>query len=269
MAPKKITASSILTFDQKIMIYGPPGCGKTFLAGSAQAVPALRDVMVLNLDGGAKRTLTSAEHAGIFLDDEARKAKDVEAELWKLASKAPGYETIKTLVLDGSSEVAKLELADIQAEAAKRGQRADADESQLRDFMIRQSRMLRVLRMARDIPGVTVILTAWAKEVFPKGIDRKDPAARPTQVAPDFTDAISLTLQGYMDAVWYLHEANGERSLVTQSHGVITAKTRGREFAQELGTTRDGKFVPVMKDPTLEKIFAAFTRAYSTKKEEK
>jgi hypothetical protein len=162
MSFKKITKNQS-SFCQKILLYGLPGAGKTFMIGSCQQVPEMRDVLVLNLDGGARATLSGADHEGILLDEDSRRSKDIEAELWKVIQKSPGYETIKTVVLDGASEVAKLELADIQAEAAKRGQRENADESQLRDFMIRQSRILRVFRMARDLPGVNVIITAWAK----------------------------------------------------------------------------------------------------------
>jgi phage nucleotide-binding protein len=259
MTAKRIQ-STVPDFKFKLMVYGPPGSGKTSLIGSAQEIPAMRDILFLSLAGGASATLRGAQYEGILLDNDMRSAKDAEAEIWKIKQKAAGYENIKTLVLDDVSEVAKAELEAIKADAARKGQRDNIDESQLRDFMIRQSRVLRLLRMARDLP-INVIVTAWSK-------DLKSESGKVLGVVPDFSDNIYKTLMGYFDACWYLKhdEATDKRFLVTQNYGQYLAKTRGAEFARELGSSKDNKFIPVMESPSFPQILAAYERAYTKEK---
>jgi hypothetical protein len=250
----------------KGIIHGPPGSGKTRLAASANEVPEMREVVVVSLSGGAKMTLTESQHDGIDLENELRRASDAEAIIWKIKSRAKGYENVRTLILDDASEVVKCELAEIVKEANERGQRDSKDETQLRDFMIRQSRIFRLLRMARDLP-INVFLTCWSREQFAKA-DKDKPGAKPIAIVPDFPDSIVPTLMGYYDACWYLHHdgATGKRTLITQKHGLYDCKTRGLEFAKRLGMQKDGKFVPFLEDPSMEKIVAAFNASTKEQK---
>lgn len=249
-------------FNRKILLYSEAGAGKTTLIASANLVPEFKDVLVIDADGGSS-TLVGNE--GILATD-ARSTKDIEAVLWSLIKRDPGFENVKMLVLDGLSEAVKADLAAISAEEVRKGKRENQDEQQLRDFMISRSRILRLVRMARDIPGITVVFTAWAKKRFPKGLKPDDPAARPTQIAPDFTDSMSDTLQGMVDDVMFLHhdKETDRRVLVTANTGPVQAKVRGDAFAKALGTTgKDGKFVATMEDPTFTKIIAAWKTAYN------
>ncbi len=249
-------------FNRKILLYSEPGAGKTTLVSTINEVPELRDVLIVDADGGSN-TLIGKE--GILTTD-AKSTKDLEAVLWSLIKRDPGFENIKTLVIDGLSEAVKVDLAAISAEEVRKGKRENQDESQLRDFMVNRSRILRLVRMAKDIPGITTVFTAWAKMSYPTGIKASDPAARPTQVIPDFTDSMSKILQGMCDDVLYLHHdpESGSRILVSAKTGPVQAKVRGDAFAKALGTTgKDGKFSATMEDPTFTKIFAAWKTAYN------
>ncbi len=258
---KKLTQPT--NFNRRILLYGEPGSGKSFLVGTAQNVKALQDVLVIDLDGGSS-TLSGTG----TLVSEGRKIKDVEEVLWALAQKSPEVASVKTLVLDGASELAKRELAEIAEEAAKnQPNKRNRDLNQMADYMLSKNRLLRIFRMARDIPDITVIITAWAKMTFPKIGDVVNKDAKPTVISPDFTDAVADTLMGMVDDAWFLqHDSKADRRLLfTANHDNVKAKTRNPEFANQLTTLVDGKPFPVVINPTMQIITDAFTKAFSNK----
>jgi AAA domain len=266
MAVSLRKASGPKQFQRRIFLYGKSGAGKTHFIGSASEVKELREILVLPLDAG-DATLDGSD---VIVADGVRRLREVEEVLWAVSQKQGDYANIKMLVLDGISEAAKRELQDIAELGAKNTEKSskprDRDLNQLQDHMLKNGRLMRVVRMARDIPGITLVLTGWPKEVY-KVIDDMPRTDLPAiSIGPDFSDKLVDTLLGSMDDVWFIRqEADGRRFLYTGNHENIRAKTRGAEFAEELGTTKDGKFFPIMVEPTLEKIVAAFDRAAKKK----
>lgn len=255
------------TFCQKILLYGDSGCGKTTLIGTAQDVPEMANVLVCDADGGGK----TLEGRGDIVGASTRTAKDVEEVAWLLVQRKPEVASIKTLVIDGCTELQQKDLADLAAFAAKDPRNAkreesgkaprDADTLEVQDWMKNKSRMLRLLRMCRDLEGINVIFTAWAKMVFPKKPNgQQDKTKSPDVVAPDFAmDAVATAIRGACDAVWYLYvDKAGNRQLVTNEYGYVKAKTRGDAYAAKLGTTVDGKFIPAITNPTFPQIVALY-----------
>jgi phage nucleotide-binding protein len=235
------------------MLYGDSNAGKTFLAGTAQDVPELSPVVVANIDKGATTLLSRGD---IQVADISN-ASDAEELLWMLARKDPSVANVKTLVMDGTSELQKLDLADIAlSEANKSGSKRDKDANELRDYMKNKNKLLRILRMARDISGITLILTAWAAKTYPNDNKNSDPSA----VFPDMTAAVRSTLVGYMDDVFYLaYDAKADkRYLYTGSMGPVFAKCRDAAVAAQLQT--EGK--PYLVNPTFTDIYKAYRRAY-------
>lgn len=268
---KKFAATG--TFNRKILLYGDSGAGKTTLVASAQDVPEMADVLVCDADGGSKTLETRGDISGA----QTRTAKDVEEVAWLIAQKKPEVASIKTLVVDGCTELQQKDLADLAALAAKDPRNAkrkeegktprDEDTLEVQDWMKNKSRMLRLLRMCRDL-DVNVIFTAWAKYVFPKkpnGQSGQDKTKKPETVAPDFAmDAVSTAIRGAVDDVWFLYvNGNGTRSLVTNEYGSVKAKTRNEAFAAKLGSHVNGTFIPVIENPTFPQIVALYKASLS------
>lgn len=255
--PEKISKAP--KFKLTMLLHSLPGAGKTHLIGTASECPELGEILVIDLDGG-KASLNGRETISLV---EERTVDAVEQHLWNVVRKAPGYENVGTVVLDGASELAKAELAKISATAVSKGKREDQDKNEIQDYGLLKGRMLRLIRMARDIPNVNTLITSWTKATYPAGV-QPTPEMQPTLLSPDFTRGVSDAIQGMVDVVAYIHHdrKSDKRTLVTQQYSNIVAKCRGEAFGKALGTTKDGKFTPTMEDPTFHKIVAAYKSAY-------
>lgn len=259
---KKLTSKGT-SLARRTLIYGDPSAGKTMLSGTAQDVPEMRDILVADMDGGSITLRSRGDVSAV----DTRNVTNVEQLLWMLIDKKPEVAGIGTLVLDGCSELQKRDLADIAtAEAKKSSTREkprDADRNELLDYRVNQTRMLRIFRMARDIPDINVIATCWAKKTFPKtpdGKQKKD--SQPTMIVPDLTAGVMDTVLGAFDNVWYLfHDPEtDQRHLITNNYNVVRAKTRDEGVAKLL-CNKDG--LPILTNPSFPVIYDAYKAVFS------
>lgn len=257
---KKPTKEALLT-NRRICIYGETGAGKSYLAATAQDVPELSDVAVLDLDGGSATIMARGDVAGA----SARSIGEVEAALWKFARKDKEVAHIKTLILDGVSELSKRDLEDIATSEAEKNGKRDRDENALLDYRKSKARMLRILRMARDLEGINLIITLWAKKVYPSvpGTKIADKTLPPSIISPDISPSLEPML-GFVDDFWYLYEDGGSRYLATANFQNVRAKTRVKAYADLLTTEVEGQRIPVIKDPSFPKLFALYKQALGT-----
>lgn len=245
---------------RRIFLYGDSWSGKTRLAGSAQDVTEMADVLIGDIDVGV-RTLMAR---GDISSARVKNVQDVEDLLWMFVRGDKEVAQFRTLVLDGGSELAKLELAELavkqaQAEPAKR----DKDLNQMQDYLKLQNRLLRVLRMACSLPNINLIFTCRAQKVYPKlpGTQQANLQAEPNAIVPDLSEKIRKTVLGYFDDVWFIahDEESGDRHLFTDNYGPVLARTRDEVIGKLL--TTDGK--PYIVNPTFSAIYGCYKKAYN------
>lgn len=243
----------------KALIYGTAGIGKTKFAVEAFGHKDLRDVLVLNREGGLLTVADSSDEfmkVDLGVDDEGnpnnRTVQDLEDVFWSIMRKSPGFETVKTVVIDSASEIQVADLQELVAinkKTEKPGR--DIDEIFQADYGKDTARLRRVFRMFRDAP-FNVVFTALVTEVQPKAArltENRNKDFEPVEVRPALTQKLSESLMGYVDFCWYMYlDDDGNRAFLTQPSGPYKAKTRNPRFAEAIGKKVTNPSLPDLYD---------------------
>lgn len=227
----------------KVLLYGPPGVGKTTFAGGASDVG---EVLFLNVEGGMLslkpdpkiRVYNIGNSPDYSCIDYLR---DI---LWAVAArdleKNPWLKDVRTIVLDSGSEFLNMALEALVQREVRKSPKRDPNDVYLEDYGHATTALTRLFRHMRDLP-YNVVITALPKLSFPKTVkDAELSGAEPIDVRPWFTQKLGNSLMGFMDNVWYMYirseDGKNVPYMLTQPIGVTQAKTRGIDFPVKLGS---------------------------------
>lgn len=220
----------------KMLVYGFPGAGKTFLAGTAVDCADTAPALLLDIEAG---TLTVA---GKPIDVYRVKTVTDLNEIYEfLRTEDHQY---KFVVIDSLTELQKIGMAQIMADARIKDPSKDPDTPTLKEWHKSTEQIRRIVRAFRDLP-VHVMFTTHAQEV-------KDESDGSITLKPSLSGKLAEEVAGFLDVVGYLNVSDKEGVIKRQ---IVFSPTRKVAIAKD----RSGRLPRVLEEPTIEKIFKIVT----------
>lgn len=219
------TGQQVREHGLNILIYGEAGMGKTWLAGSAQAVPGMRKVLYVDAEAGRDTLDEYWPGMEILSATSWYQYEDIYNALF-----AGGHE-YRTVVLDSISEILEHCKEAVMEEMKNKpdNEERDPDVPSVREWGIVLTRMLRLVRRFKDLKmkGINVIFIAHAEQV-------KDKSGK-VKWMPLVNGKFQMKLPQIPDIVGWMYiinlgegeEAVPRRMLLTQQSDKAVAKTRG------------------------------------------
>lgn len=216
-----------------ILIYGDPGAGKTVLAGSADAVPEMRPVLFIDIEGGT-----------LSLRKRAPDVHVVRIQNWKefadlyngLLQEDHGY---RTVVLDSLTEIQKFHMYNVMQNVVIKDSERDPDVPSMREWGKNIEVMRKTVRGFRDLPMHTVF-TALAKA-------DKDGNSGKIVTKPYMSGKLANEVAGFVDIVGFLY--------TKVSGGEIQRNLLFAATDRQVAKDRTDSLPSVLESPTMEAIF--------------
>jgi hypothetical protein len=202
-------------------LMGPPGAGKTTLAGTLALHPKGRKVLIADAEGGAG-VLSG------FSDVDVVPVLDwpTLGELYKDLSE--GEHSYGTVVLDNMSEYRKI-CTNYSQETSEDPSEKDPDAPALRTWMRSNNKMSKAIRAYRSLSmlrGMNVVFISWSGT-------EKDQRTGAVTIEPEIAPALQSEVPGIVDVFAFLQRKD-DGTPILLLHGtqkVPSAKFRRRDSA--------------------------------------
>jgi hypothetical protein len=254
-APVRATRANI-----NLLIYGKPGVGKTFLAASADHVPAMRPVLYLNIEGGDMTLRHAAPEIRKVPEEGSLSWAQLEAVYDTLARQCrngaqPGEFVPRTVILDTLTECQKMNMSQIMAEllSAEPDKNWDPDIPDVRRWGKNIEQIRKWVRKYRDLP-LNVIMTAHE-------VEDKDQMTGLLSHRPQLSGKLSNEVAGFFDVVAYLYVKQEEvldKKTNTKSNQPVRKLLTGH-LEGYVAKDRSGNLPLVLENPTMADVFGYIT----------
>lgn len=227
--PKKLGGLQIVSVAERdpwinMLLYGHPGAGKTVLAGSADAVDEMCDVVVVDVEGGTMSLQSFFPQVEVVRVKNFQEMGSVYQELKRM------QHPYKTVVLDSLTEIQKMSMQGIMKEVIAKEPERDPEVPSVREWGKNGEQTRAMVRAFRDLP-MNVIFTALA-------IEEKNPKTGLTEFRPSLNGKLSREVSGFMDIVGYVYTKPIDeklcRMMLTGTTDTHQAKDRSNRLPQVL-----------------------------------
>lgn len=216
-----------------IILYGDPGAGKTVLAGSADEVPEMRPVLIVDIEGGTFSIRERFPEVDVVRVEKWAQMQNVYDALLS------GEYEYRTVVLDSLTEIQKFSMYDIMEFTVKKDPDRDPDIPSMREWGKNIEQIRKFVRAFRDLPMHT-IFTALAKS-------DKDNKTGSVKTKPSLSGKLADEVAAFVDIVGYQYTKTMDDEL---RRFLLTTAT-DRYVAKD----RSDNLPPTLEAPTMSKLY--------------
>lgn len=238
LTQKTLGGLNIQTVSEKtefinMLVYGNPGAGKTVLAGSADAVPELRPVLFIDVEGG---TLSLRDRHPDVEVIRVQSWNDMQLIYNELYAMEHDY---KTVVLDSLTEIQKFSMYNIMAQVLRENPDRDPEVPSIREWGKNIEQIRRLVRAFRDLPMNTV-LTALA-------VTDKDSDSGKIVTRPSLSGKLAMEVAGFVDIVGYLYTKVVDQEMLR----LLLTQGTDRQVAKD----RSDKLPTIIENPDMSTLY--------------
>lgn len=214
-----------------LLIYGEPGAGKTYLAGTAQDDEDTSPILFLDVEGG---TVTLRKRKDIDVK-QVRSIEEVIEVHRMLALENEGY--YKTVVVDSLSELQKLDMREVMKAAVRDRPQQDEDVPSQREWGKSGERIRRIVRGYRDLQMNTIFTCLAGSE--------RDNNNR-TILYPSLPGKLRAEIPGFIDVCGYLYSKIEEDEYVRRIQFAKTETVVAKDRTSALGDVVENPSIPLL-----------------------
>lgn len=243
-AAKTIGGSSIIPVRDRsrslnVLFYGDSGTGKTRLAGSADAVPDMRPVLIVDVEGGTES-----------LRKPYPRVDTVRVKTWKEMQKVyddlhMGSHDYQTIVVDSLTEVQKFNMDQIMVDTVEKRSDQDPDVPSMREWGKNLTQMRRYTRAFRDLP-ISTIFTALA-------LEKKDDATGRVSIKPSLSGKLADEVAAFLDIVcyYYTKQIPAQTGEEPELARILLTRKTDKHIAKD----RTDRLPMILRDPDMKMIY--------------
>lgn len=229
-----VPPSEVVSFIN-LLVYGDPGCGKTYLSGTAADDPQTSPVLILDVEGGVTTLRGRSKNIEVVPIRSWVELNETYKKLYASQNSAKTLMPYKTIVIDSLTELAALDMKDIMVAAyAKNPDTVDKDVPSQREWGKSREHIRTFVRAFRDLP-CHVIYTAHCGT-----LQEQD---QPTKYFPGFAGKLRSDVPGFMDIVGYYYP--------DITNGVITRTMQFQGSRRVVAKDRTGALGDSVENPTI------------------
>jgi|SRR5215471_2515996 len=224
-----------------LMVYGDPGAGKTWLAGTAEDDPRTSPVLYLDCEGGVT-TIRHRRNIEVVPVRSIPQLEDIYNLLYYSIDSETGKIPYGTVVIDPITELADLDMRTIMKQAYQaKPETVDIDVPSPREYGKNRNHIRLIVRGFRDLP-CHVILTATA------GRDQDSSTPPIISYHPGFAGKMVREIPGFMDIVGYLYADATTGEVVRRLQVQGTRRIQAKDRTNRLGGVVLNPTIPMIWD---------------------